>query len=150
MMPIGSRKQPRKNSTAMVPMIRLIGPTPCATTNSEITSVKPVSARNRVSRLAPMAITKIAAVLTRVSRTASLIFSKVSVRCAKPMTKDRNAPTAPASVGVNTPANSPPNTPITSATTGQAPRNALIRSAQVTATASGGASDGDIRTRTRS
>ena len=98
--------------------------------------------------MAPMAMMKIEPVVTSVSMTASFTFSSVRVRCAKPMTNARKAPTPPASVGVKMPPNRPPNTPTIRASTGQVLRNEAKRSPQVTSCFSLGASSGLIFTRT--
>ena len=57
------------------------------------------------------------------------------------------APTAPASVGVKAPENSPPKTPIISSSTGQVSLRAATLSPSVTSSCSSGASSGFSFTR---
>ena len=72
-----------------------------------------------VSMLAPITTMKTLPQVTKVSTTERIIASLVNVFFAAAMTTESSAPTAPASVEVNNPPNSPPKTPMIKNTTGQ-------------------------------
>ena len=67
-------------------------------------SAVPANARKRVKMTAPMPTKNSCAVVEIESLRASMNPSRLNWRCSTPMIAARNAPTAPPSVGVTTPA----------------------------------------------
>ncbi|UWN49984.1 hypothetical protein ASALC70_02202 [Alcanivorax sp. ALC70] len=94
-----------------------------------------------------MAMMRMVPVVSRVSSTASRRRAQVRVPLHSATTQARDAPTAPASVGVNRPANRPPKMPTMIITTGQTSHSALSRSSVEMRSSGAGASSGFSFTR---
>ena len=102
MMPTGSMKHPNIKYTTMVKRSRPRTPLCDSLTNVVTRSGKPLSARNRVTNMAPTATKRMAAVPC----SASNALSRTSASDRRPLlaaiAPAPSAPTAPASVGVAT------------------------------------------------